>query len=141
MKNIVLTLGAMLVFGIASAQNNAVESSTAAAPSPGTLPIEKSTDPKLNQPQRNGAPTSIINAPPVYITPSSAPAVTPQQQMAPVNPISNPNNYPGSSLAYPTPQGNIEPGTGTSTTQAVNGTNNPTTTLPASTTSNQGKLP
>lgn len=141
MKNIMITLGAILVFGIASAQNNAVESSTATAPSPGTPPIEKSTDAQIKQQGRNGAPTSLITAPPVYTTPSTSTTVTPQQPLAPVNPISNPNSYPGGTMVYPTAQGNIQPGTGTSTTQPVNGTNNPTTTLPASTTSNQGKLP
>ena len=138
MKKLFLTLGALLVFGIASAQFNSKEPSTAASPAPGTPPIQKATENQVQQ-SRNGAPTQIISAPPVYNT---SPSVTPpQQSLAPVNPINNPNSYPGSTMAYPTAQGNIEPGTGTSTTQQVNGTNNPTTTLPASTTSNQGKLP
>lgn len=137
MKKLFLTLGAVLVFGIASAQYNNMESSTSATPSPGTPAIENSTEKMLKQQSRDGAPTQIISAPPVYNT-SPNPA---SQQLAPPNPISNPNSYPGSTVVYPQAQGNIDPGTGASTTQTVNGTNNPTTTLPGSTTSNQGKLP
>lgn len=141
MKKVFITLGAILVFGIASAQVNSVEASTGASPSPGTPIIEKTTDVQVRQQARNGAATSLITAPPVYNSPSTSTTITTQQPLTPVNPISNPNSYPGSTTAYPTAQGNIQPGTGTSTTQPVNGTNNPSTTLPASTTSNQGRLP
>lgn len=142
MKKLFTTLGVILVFGIASAQENKIEASTTASPPPGTPVIEKSTDKQVQQQQRNGASTSIVSAPPVYSTPStSTTTVREEQQLAPVNPISNPNSYPGAATAYPAAQGTMQPGTPTSTTQPVNGVNNPTTTLPASTTSNQGKLP
>lgn len=141
MKKIFLTLVAMLGFGIASAQYNNVEPSTAASPAPGMPVIEKSTEKEIKGQARNGSSTQLITAPPVYSTQTQSAAPPQSQPLMPVNPVTNPNNYPGATTAYPKAQGNIEPGTGTSTTQPVSGSNNPTTTLPASTTSNQGKLP
>jgi len=137
MKKIIVTLTVMLFFSIASAQVNKTDPPTAAVPSPGTPPIENATQKINRQNDREGAPTSLITKPPVTNAPNTV-ITQPTQPVSPVNSGATP--YPGGTLAYPAAQGALQPGTGT-TTAPVNSTNNQLNSLPASNTTNQGKLP
>lgn len=141
MRKIIVTLIVTLFCGVASAQVNKTDPPTMAVPSPGTPPIENAIQ-KINREEaRDATPTSLISRPPVSSPPSTAirqKDKQPERTENPVNSTTTPN--PGSTLAYPTAQGALQPGTGT-TTAPTNGTNNQLNILPASNTTNQGKFP
>ncbi|MHA3787627.1 hypothetical protein ACX0HA_05390 [Flavobacterium hauense] len=135
MKTSMFMLMAMLVFGIASAQVNKVDPVTA-VPSPGTPPVENVTQ-QINRQQSRQASPALVTGTRVTTT-SQATTVQPVQPANPLNGAASP--YPGATVAYPQAQGALQPGTAI-TTDAPTGTNNQITTLPGSTTSNQGKVP
>jgi hypothetical protein len=131
MKKIFVTLMVMLAFGIASAQVNKMDPPTAIT-APGTPPIKNATQELIKQQQTQVSPTSLSPR-------ANTPTVTqPVQRETRENTTLAP--YPGATLAYPTAQPALQPGTPV-TTEPATGTNNPTTTLPASNTTNQGKMP
>ena len=140
MKKRIVTLMVMLVFGIASAQVNKVDPVQAVTP-PGTLPMQNATQ-QINREQvRDGSPSSIISTPALNNSPvTTNAAAQPAQPMNHVNNNGNATPYPGQTMAYPTEQKAMQPGTGITTGEA-SGTNNPLNTLPAKNTTNQGKLP
>jgi hypothetical protein len=137
MKKSIFMLIAMLVFGFASAQVNKTDPPTAAVPSPGSAPVENATQKINRENARQGAPTSLLTRPQVS-TPPSTTVTEPIRQPNPLRGTDSP--YPGGTLAYPEPQGAQQPGT-IITTEPQSGTNNQRTTLPASNTTNQGKVP
>lgn len=135
MRTLIASLIVMLFSGIAFAQVNKTDPPTQAIPAPGTPIIENATQ-KINKEEARDV-NSATNATPRVNTPPSttvrAKDRQPERREAPVNTNSV---YPG----YPTAQKPLEPGTGT-TTAPTTGTNNQINTLPASNTTNQGKLP
>lgn len=135
MKNKAFMLIAMLVFGIASAQTNKMDPPTAVT-SPGTPPIENATQQINREHSRNGAPTPLLSTPPA---PASNTPASPQPKM--YNPLDGKSSpYPGQTLAYPEAPKAMQPGT-VITNEEPTGTNNKTVTMPASNTTNQGKVP
>jgi hypothetical protein len=139
MKKLIVPLIVMLFSDIASAQVNKMDPPTQAIPAPGTPIIENATQ-KINKEEvRNGAPTPIVTAPRSNTPPSTTVRAKDRQPERREAPIGN-SALPGTQMAYPTAQGPLEPGTGV-TTGPTTGTNNPINTLPASNTTNQGKLP
>ncbi|PZR14568.1 MAG: hypothetical protein DI539_18815 [Flavobacterium psychrophilum] len=135
MKKSIFMLSAMLVFGIASAQVNKVDPVTT-MPSPGTPPTVNATQ-QINRDAAKKVNPSMANGPVTSTSPST--------EISKPVPIANPLNgtdspYPGKTLAYPQPQGALQPGTAITTEQPT-GTNNQVNILPGSNTTNQGKVP
>lgn len=133
MKKIFVTLTVMLVFGIASAQGNKTDPPTAVT-APGTPPIKNVTQELIRQQERQMPQTALSPRTNTPTTTSAQPIQRETRENTSLAP------YPGATPAYPTAQGALQPGTAT-TTGAASGTNNPTTMLPASNTTNQGKVP
>lgn len=129
MRKTIFMLTLMLVFGIASAQVNKVDPPTA-MPSPGTPPTENATQ-EINREQAYKTNSPVI-------TTTSSTIQKPVPLANPLNGAESP--YPGQTLAYPKPQGALQPGTGI-TTEDPGGTNNKQNLLPASNTTNQGRVP
>lgn len=139
MKKRIVTLLFMLVFGIASAQVNKVDPVQAVTP-PGTPPMQNATQQINKGQERDGSPTAIISSSPASNVPSSSTTAQPSQRVTPTSSNGTTAPNPGQTLAYPTEQKAMQPGTGITTGEA-SGTNNPLNTLPAKNTTNQGKLP